>query len=93
MWNAGLDPFKGKDPRLAFTIGKAENYNPGITKLDIRKGSRDGVLTTILNHRDNNGANWMSIRYADILLMFAEAHNENGGPDIQLQNAVNGVRK
>ena len=93
MWNAGLDPFKGKDPRLGFTIGRAENFNPSITKLDIRKASRDGVLTTILNDRNNNGANWMAIRYADILLMYAEARNENTGPDAEVIQAVNAVRK
>lgn len=92
MWDAGLDPFKGKDPRLANSIGRAENYNPSVTKLDIRKGSRDGTTTTIATDRDNNGANWMAIRYADILLMFAEARNENTGPDAQVRDAVNAVR-
>ncbi|MEZ7939686.1 MAG: RagB/SusD family nutrient uptake outer membrane protein [Schleiferiaceae bacterium] len=32
------------------------------------------------------------MRYADVLLMYAEARNENTGPDAQVYNAVNKVR-
>jgi len=92
MWNSGKDPFKGRDPRLGLNVAKAENFNPCDTKMDVRKGSRDNIMTTLFNDRVNYGANWMAIRYADILLMFAEAHNETTGPDTKVQNAVNAVR-
>lgn len=36
--------------------------------------------------------NWRLIRYADVLLMYAEALNENGGPNQEAFNAINEVR-
>lgn len=38
-------------------------------------------------------ANWMVLRYADILLMFAEAENEINGPTAAAYDAVNQIRK
>ncbi len=38
-------------------------------------------------------ANWMVLRYADILLMFAEAENEVNGPTSAAYNAINKIRK
>ncbi len=38
-------------------------------------------------------ANWMVLRYADVLLMFAEAENELNGPTTAAYAAVNAVRK
>lgn len=38
-------------------------------------------------------ANWMVLRYADILLMFAEAENEINGPTQAAYDAVNQIRK
>ncbi len=35
---------------------------------------------------------WDYLRYADVLLMYAEAENELVGPDITVYNAVNAVR-
>ena len=40
-----------------------------------------------------DGANWMVLRYADILLMFAEAENEINGPTAAVYDAVNQIRK
>lgn len=37
--------------------------------------------------------NYILIRYADVLLMFAEAQNEAAGPDASVYSAVNLVRK
>ncbi len=43
---------------------------------------------------ENQGdANWMVLRYADVLLMFAEAENELSGPTPAAYNAINQVRK
>ncbi|WEK20928.1 MAG: RagB/SusD family nutrient uptake outer membrane protein [Candidatus Pedobacter colombiensis] len=40
------------------------------------------------------GVNWPVIRFADVLLMFAEADNEiNGGPSVLAQEALSEVRK
>ncbi|WP_372936795.1 RagB/SusD family nutrient uptake outer membrane protein [Mariniphaga sediminis] len=38
-------------------------------------------------------ANWMLIRYADVLLMYAEAENELNGPTPSAYEAVNKIRK
>lgn len=38
-------------------------------------------------------ANWIVLRYADVLLMFAEAENELSGPTDAAYEAVNAVRK
>ncbi|KAA5828231.1 RagB/SusD family nutrient uptake outer membrane protein [Algibacter amylolyticus] len=39
------------------------------------------------------GINWPMMRYADVLLMFAEAENELNGPTIEAQNAFKRVRQ
>lgn len=41
----------------------------------------------------NSDLNWSLIRYADILLVFAEASNEVAGPNVKAYNAVNAIRK
>lgn len=38
-------------------------------------------------------ANWMVLRYAEVLLMFAEAENEVNGPTAAAYDAINQVRK
>lgn len=39
------------------------------------------------------GINWPMLRYADVLLMFAEAENELNGPTAEAQNAFKRVRQ
>ncbi len=39
------------------------------------------------------GLKWQIIRYADVLLMYAEAENELNGPTVAAYNAVNQVRR
>lgn len=41
----------------------------------------------------NSDLNWPVIRYADVLLMYAEASNEVGGPSAKAYDAVNAIRK
>lgn len=43
--------------------------------------------------KDENGNNPIIIRYADVLLMLAEARNEVSGPDAEAYAAVNAVRQ
>lgn len=40
----------------------------------------------------NSGLNYPLIRYADVLLMYAEAQNESGGPNTDAYNALKSVR-
>ena len=37
--------------------------------------------------------NWMVLRYADVLLMYAEAINETTGPNAEAFDAINAIRK
>ena len=39
------------------------------------------------------GINWPMMRYADVLLMYAEAENELNGPTLEAQNALKRVRQ
>jgi hypothetical protein len=39
------------------------------------------------------GINWPMLRYADVILMFAEAENELNGPTVDAQNALRRVRQ
>lgn len=43
--------------------------------------------------RRNAPVNWPVIRFADVLLMYAEAKNEASGPSADIDNAVNRVRR
>ena len=45
------------------------------------------------NINDNSGTNFIIIRYADVLLMYAEALNEIEGPTSSVYNAINQVRQ
>ncbi|WP_233509566.1 RagB/SusD family nutrient uptake outer membrane protein [Pedobacter chinensis] len=45
-------------------------------------------------NQNMTGTNWPLLRYADVLLMFAEADNQvNGGPSAAAYNAINMVRR
>ncbi|MCG6189531.1 RagB/SusD family nutrient uptake outer membrane protein [Maribellus maritimus] len=50
----------------------------------------DPLYTTRIGGDD---ANWMVIRYADVLLIFAEAENEVNGPTTEAYEAINSIRK
>jgi hypothetical protein len=47
------------------------------------------------NYKDDGGfvPAWCIIRYADILLIYAEAQNEYAGPDASVYNAVQAIRQ
>lgn len=40
----------------------------------------------------NSGLNYPLIRYADVLLMYAEAQNESGSPDVVAYNSLKAIR-
>lgn len=46
-----------------------------------------------LSNVGGDDANWMVFRYADVLLMFAEAENEINGPTAAAYDAINQIRK
>jgi hypothetical protein len=97
----GPTAINGKDPRLFYTVFRdgdpfAPHLNdPALAKYDkawsitgynLRKGMVPILLT------NNGGTNFPVIRYADVLLMYAEAANELDLRD-KARDAVNEVRQ
>lgn len=101
-----LDPAKGRDPRFWATIlfpGTEKdgiidtNGNPfifipandlSVTGMRLRKSADYSDRTN-----NNSGTNFIILRYADVLLMYAESTNEIAGPTSAVYDAINQVRK
>ena len=56
------------------------------------KWRRDEEILTP-RYKNGNGTNFPLLRYADVLLMFAEAENHINGPTVAAYNAINSVRR
>lgn len=76
-----------------------ETYRGGNTnntnRLDSSKtgyGLMKMVDTTKWGNAGNADNDWIFIRYAEVLLNYAEAQNESAGPDASVYSAVNQVR-
>lgn len=82
-----------RDVTIAFfQVDKSDNKE--LTRLTLmRDGKFRKYWTSIDGTAQNLGINWPVIRYADILLMFAEAENELNGPTAQAIDAYEQVRK
>lgn len=66
-----------------------QNYTPA--KWDVEKYVESG---NALINNDKSNVNWYVLRYADVLLLYAEALNEwKGGPTNEAYAAVNKVRR
>ncbi|WP_454879806.1 RagB/SusD family nutrient uptake outer membrane protein [Sphingobacterium detergens] len=103
------DPNNNRDPRHDQTIfGKGVLYNsvpypvtedgrPGVyTGYSYKKYTIYDNNTSLSNAIDDTGLsqiNGIAIRYADILLIYAEALNELSGPKAEVYNAINQVRE
>lgn len=92
----------GSDPRLHYTIFmQGEPFAPQLStptqNLDTYQSIWSATGYNIkkglypVAYVNNRGTNWPIIRYADVLLMYAEAANEIGKLD-SARNAVNQVR-
>ena len=96
------NPFVNRDPRLDHTIlydgaeiaGKI--YTSGAA---LGNSTRTGYSIRKYVNPANDGmnfpgwTNFIYIRYAEILLVYAEAQNEIAGPDASVYEAVNEVRR
>lgn len=93
-------PFDNRDPRFYHTLlwhgqelnGQTldltgQDFSFLIPYLGFRKYLQD---LRDLNWRSHN--NWILFRYADVLLMYAEAKNEATGPEESIYNALNLIR-
>ncbi|RDV15318.1 RagB/SusD family nutrient uptake outer membrane protein [Pontibacter diazotrophicus] len=82
-----------RDVTLAyFTINKDDNKEL-VSANVMRDGKFRKYWTSIAGTNQNLGINWPILRYADVLLMFAEADNElNGAPSAEAVAAYEAVR-
>lgn len=94
-------PFDNRDPRYYDTILYPGDDLNGI-ELDLSGGELNFARTYIYfkkyieDARDNvfnTYVNWIIFRYADVLLMYAEAKNEATGPDGTVYEALDQIRK
>ncbi len=90
-----VDSFEPGDIRLAASVLQpgetfaGTTYDPqnSPTKLAFKKS-----IIPDANITGDGGANFVVIRYAEILLNYAEAQNEVSGPDATVYDAINKIR-
>ncbi|MDR2497750.1 MAG: RagB/SusD family nutrient uptake outer membrane protein [Tannerellaceae bacterium] len=93
-------PYENRDPRLLYSItciGYPYNGKP-ITQAEVvttgfgQKKYTSYTDNTTIPLVERSAFNYILIRYAEILLTYAEAQNEANGPDNSVYNAINQVR-
>jgi starch-binding outer membrane protein, SusD/RagB family len=83
-----------RDVTLAYFEVDATDNKVLTNATDMRDGKYRKYWTSLNGTNQNLGVNWPMLRYADVLLMFAEADNEiNNGPSAQAIAAFELVRK
>lgn len=92
--------FDGKDKRREVTCGlfkvTVEDTLQHVGVGNISQGKWNRRLLPEPPGKESakgTGINWPMMRYADVLLMFAEAENELNGPTTEAQNAFKRVRQ
>lgn len=98
-----LYSFDSTDTRRDVTIAPYNVAVDGITKIgqpintmNDGKYRRDWITNPVIsptNAVQYFSLKWQILRYADVLLMFAEAENEINGPTTAAYNAINSVRR
>lgn len=98
-----INPLENRDPRLKASIIYRGVWR-GTTASSAFDPVAEGVLGGFLPRKYINEArwptsyatqsdqDWVFLRYADILLLYAEAKNESGGPEQTAVDALNQVR-
>jgi len=97
------NPYENRDPRLKQTMFvPGSTYNGGVALNDLttytgfafKKYTEydEDTNVTPTGYPTTTGLNVILLRYADILLMYAEAQNEASGPDTNVYDAINQVR-
>ncbi|MBL7721428.1 MAG: RagB/SusD family nutrient uptake outer membrane protein, partial [Chitinophagaceae bacterium] len=79
-----------------FTAANGTRIGQAITVLTDGKYRRDWITNPSFAPTDAIqyfGLKWQILRYADVLLMYAEAENELNGPTASAYNAINMVRR
>jgi starch-binding outer membrane protein, SusD/RagB family len=94
----GATSINGKDPRLFYSIFRQDDPYDAVSPLFQQVWTptgfarKKGMFPVIRQNNSNSGRNFPLIRYADVLLMYAEAANENDHP-IDAVDAINKVRQ
>ena len=95
-------PYANRDPRFYQTIVFPGDVFQGstvttsrfqITGYAIKKYTVYDAAAATQVAGGRSETNYMVLRYADVLLMYAEAQNEAVGPDASVYSAVNSVRQ
>lgn len=99
------NPFENRDPRLYLTVKMPEEVwvNPqtgyvwsefynSYTGFHVRKYVDLTRLPLTSSTASQTDQNYIHLRYADVLLMYAEVLNEIGGPALEVYDAINQVR-
>ena len=95
---SGPGAINGKDPRLFYSIFQDgdpyDAVSPTFKKTWTPTGyaKKKGSFPVIRTNNSNLGRDFPIIRFADVLLMYAEAANENGNASNAV-NAINRVRQ
>lgn len=90
-------PFANRDPRLVLNMRRVaeeawpEPQHPGQTGYVMRKYA-DFSHAPFSYAKTDSDQDMVSIRYADVLLMYAEAKNEANGPDASIYDALDQIR-
>lgn len=93
-------PWLNRDPRLAYTIRMPNVTWPGgepagaqsLTDFNMQKYVDLTKAPYSYSRQDQYDSDYVHIRYADVLLMYAEAKNEASGPDESVYEALNLIR-
>lgn len=98
-----LNPWENRDPRFHMNfivpldtladvvydpINDLDDRTPAKTYIYFRK-----YIADMERQQRTSWVNWKLFRYADILLMYAEAKNEATGPDESIYVAINQIRE
>lgn len=94
-------PYENRDPRLHMTVmvegeiwknPDGTNYSPEATVTGHRQKKYIDSTLVPIDYATRSDQDFVHLRYADILLMYAEAKNEADGPDASIFNALNTIR-
>lgn len=94
------EPYENRDPRFKQSILYigAPWRNRTATTADLHQTGYSFRKFTEYNEQtqgtiSNSDVNYVEIRYADVLLMYAEAMNEISGPTAEIYNVINSIRQ
>lgn len=93
-------PWLNRDPRLKYTIRMPNVTWPGgepqggksLTDYNMQKYVELSKAPFSYSRQNQYDNDYVHLRYADILLMYAEAKNEASGPDASIYDALDAIR-